>query len=343
MSTNVPGGETTTLTIKGTIWQPVQVTPASVAFGRITADQADKGLVKKMTIVNNIDGAMTLTDVASTNPIFKAEVTVLEAGKKYELVVTLQPPLTSGNNTGKITMNTGLAETASLEIPAYAYVSSPVDVTPAALTLPENRTADLQRQFYVRSNTNQPVVLTDLQASNPELKLALADIRGQLTYRLTVNIPASYKPSASGDTISFKTSNPAVPSIVIPITGRAAGQAVPLPQKLDATRRNIGASVPATIGSSANPPAAASAGQVEAPAPSGTTPSDKAPTKAKTLPKVGSESKAEPSGPKAVKNEQAGSKQSMIQKSSASKAITTKITRHDVTKRADAEKKDAED
>jgi hypothetical protein len=245
VSTNVPGKGSTSLTIKGTIWQPVQVTPKSVAFGRITADKAGAGLVKKMTIVNNVDGVMTLTDVASTNPIFKPEIRPIEAGKKYELIVTLQPPLKSGNNTGKITMKTGLAETASLEIPAYAYVSLPVDVTPAQLTLPSGRTANLQRQFYVRSNTNKPVVLSDLKASNPELKLVLADIRKQLTYRLTVDIPASYKPSAGGDTISFKTDDPAVPSIVIPITEQTARQRVPRPHDLTAKRRGTESVVPA--------------------------------------------------------------------------------------------------
>ncbi len=244
VSTNVPGKGTTSLTIKGTIWQPVQVTPKSVAFGRITIDKAESGLVKKMTIVNNIDGVMTLTDVASTNPIFKPEIREIQAGKKYELIVTLQPPLRSGNNTGKITMKTGLGEKASLDIPAYAYVSAPVDVTPAKLTLPTNRTADLKRQFYVRSNTSKPVVLSDLQASNPELKLAIADIRKKLTYRLTVDIPASYKPSVGGDTITFKTDNPAVPSIVIPITERTARKPVPRPRNLTAKRRSPGAALP---------------------------------------------------------------------------------------------------
>jgi len=288
VSTNVPSTATTSVTIKGTIWQPVQVTPKSVAFGRITADKAESGLVKKMTIVNNVDGVMTLTDVASTNPIFKPEIRPIEAGKKYELIVTLQPPLKSGNNTGKITMKTGLGEKVTLEIPAYAYVSLPVDVTPAKLTLPSNRTADLQRQFYVRSNTNKPVVLSDLKASNPELKLALANIRQQLTYRLTVDIPASYKPSAGGDTISFKTDNPAVPSIVIPITERAPGRSVPRPRSLTAKHRGPGSVAPAK-----NTPPAKGASAI------GATNASKV-RKAKTAPKAKARGAAAPkAGPQA--------------------------------------------
>ncbi len=298
-----------------------------MAFGRITIDKAESGLVKKMTIVNNVEGMMTLTDVVSTNPIFKPEIRMIEAGKKYELVVSLQPPLKSGNNSGRITMKTGLGEKATLDVPAYAYVSSPVDVTPAKLTLPVNRTADLKRQFYVRSNTTQPVVLSDLQASNPDLKLAIADIRKQLTYRLTVDIPASYKPSPAGDTISFKTSNPAVPSITIPITERAPRKPVARPANISAKRRSLGASIPTKREPAqktpvpAGAPKAKKAGASEPAAPA------KAPTKVKALPKAGSQSNATPAqqtGPKGVTSSKLNAKRSVVSRASASKAIPLK-------------------
>jgi len=209
------------LHIKGEVWQPVQVTPRSAAFGRVTSDKAKVGLARKLTIVNNVEGEMKLSGIEVSNPVFKAEVTPIEPGKKYELTVTVVSPLKTGNNSGKIKLTTGIAGTPTLHIPVYAYVTSPVDVTPTKLSLPVTRLQNLTRQFYIRSNVNQPLEITDLKSSSPDLKLKLTDVRKSLTYRLTVDVPATYKPPASGrDTISFKTNNSAVPSITIPITLR---------------------------------------------------------------------------------------------------------------------------
>ena len=227
VNTNIKGSQSSiTLKITGEVWQPVQVTPRSAAFGRITPEKADEGLVRKLTIVNNVEGALKLENLSSSSPNFKAELKPLEEGKKYELVVTLIPPLNPGNNTGKITMDTGLEDKPKLDLTAYAYVTAPVDVTPTKLSLPSNRATDLQRQFYIRSNNNQPVQITDLTSSSPALQLELKDIKKSKTYRLTVDIPTTYKPPPAGDKITFKTDNPSVPLITIPIVGRNATPSV---------------------------------------------------------------------------------------------------------------------
>lgn len=220
--TNVQGSgkATIVLKVKGQVWQPVQVTPRSAAFGRITLDKVEEGPVIKLTIVSNVEGDLNLTDIKSTNPAFLAEVTPIEPGKKYELSVSIVARLKPGNNSAKINISTGIAETPKLIIPVYAYVTSPVDVTPAKLALSAVRSQDLTRHFYIRSNTSKPLKISELKSSNPDLKLQLTDIRNALTYRLTVDVPRSYKPASGGDTISFKTDNSAVPLVSIPITVR---------------------------------------------------------------------------------------------------------------------------
>lgn len=222
VTTNVqdPAKAVIILKVKGQVWQPVQVTPRSAAFGRISLDKVEEKPFRKLTIVSNVEGELKLTGIKSTNPAFGAEVTPIEPGKKYELVISIIAPLKSGNNTGKINISTGIAETPKLVIPVYAYVTSPVDVTPAKLALPMVRSQDLTRHFYIRSNNNKPLKISDLKSSNPDLKLQLTDIRNALTYRLTVDVPVSYKPSSDGDTISFKTDNSFVPLVSIPITVR---------------------------------------------------------------------------------------------------------------------------
>lgn len=220
ITTNVQDSAKATIVLKinGQVWQPVQVTPRSAAFGRITLDKVDEGPVRKLTIVSNVEGDLKLTDIKSTNPAFRAEVTPIEPGKKYELIVSVVAPLKPGNNSGKINIATSIAETPKLVVPVYAYITSPVDVTPAKLALPVVRSQDLTRHFYIRSNNNKPLKISEIKSSNPDLKLQLTDIRNALTYRLTVDVPKSYKPASGGDTISFKTDNSALPLVSIPIT-----------------------------------------------------------------------------------------------------------------------------
>ena len=82
ITTNVPVSTKATivLKIKGQVWQPVQVTPRSAAFGRITLDTLEEGPFRKLTIVSNVEGDLQLSDIKSTNPAFRAEVAPVEAG-----------------------------------------------------------------------------------------------------------------------------------------------------------------------------------------------------------------------------------------------------------------------
>lgn len=224
VNTNIAGSDSTLrLTIKGEVWQPVQVTPPSAAFGRITADKANSDMERKLTIVNNIDGDLKLTNIQVTNPHFKAEVRPLEAGKKFELIVSMVPPLQPGNNTGKVTIDTGLDNPDKLEIPVYAFLTDPVDVTPTQLTLIPGRSAPMKRQFYIRCHDNQTFEVKNLKCTSEALKLELTDMRGtKQTYQLIVDIPVDYAPPEGGDQITMDTTHPAKPSITIPITQRVA-------------------------------------------------------------------------------------------------------------------------
>lgn len=219
VNTNITGAESTLhLTIKGEVWQPVQVTPPSAAFGRITSDQVRPDQQRKLTIINNIEGELKPTNIRSTSPQFKAEVNPLEAGKKFELIVSMVPPLQEGNNTGKITIDTGLEEPATLEVPVYAFLTAPVDVTPTQLTLVSGRTAPMKRQFYIRSHDNRAFEVKNVHCTSDALKLEVTDMRGnKQTYQLIVDIPPDYAPTPAGDQITFETTHPAQPKMTIPI------------------------------------------------------------------------------------------------------------------------------
>lgn len=220
VNTNVPGeGSTVTLHIQGEVWHPIQATPTSASFGRLTSEMAaSASMERKLTIVNNTEEKVTVSDPKSSNPSFKATVNPLEEGKKFELVVTVVPPLASGPVTGNIELTTTLADMPKMLIPVNAYVTADVDVTPNQLTLPANRNGNIQRQFFIRNNTPNPVKVSDLASTNENLKLSIVETQpvGK-AYRLTVDIPQDYVVASGGDKITLKTDNKSVPTLTIPI------------------------------------------------------------------------------------------------------------------------------
>jgi hypothetical protein len=260
--TNAPGDAATIrLIIQGIVWVPVDVQPPTAAFGRLTSESAkEPALAKKVTISSNVDKPLELSNVRSSNPVFRAETSVIEPGKKFELSVTLVPPLLAGNNTGKIDISTGLTEMPTLSVQVNALVAADVEVRPANLTLPEDTSAPLNRQLYVQNNVKTPMQLSGLETSNPNLKATLEETQPGMTYRLSVDVPAGYQPSPKGDKITFKTNNPSVPLLTVPVTKTAA--ATPQP----------GTAVPAIKTPPAKPGAAPSPVPIQAnmrPAPAG--------------------------------------------------------------------------
>jgi hypothetical protein len=240
----------------------VQFTPRSASFPRLTPEQALKPSTRKLTIVNNMDTPADLTDIVSTNPVFSAEIKVLEPGKKFELVVSTNPPLKAGRNNGKIRIKTGIAEQPTIEIQTYANVSPPVEVIPAKLSLPTQRNEAQTRSFTVRSNTGKPIQISDLAVSSPELKVTLGESKPNAkTQRISLEVPADFRVAASGDRITFKTDCPQVPEIVIPITERAISKravrtgpatsprqlSVPFPKRSKPTGKALSASPPRKV------------------------------------------------------------------------------------------------
>ncbi len=221
INTNCTGeGAAVTLHIQGEVWQPIQATPTSASFGRLTTEMvSESSMERRLTVVNNTEESVQITEAKSSNPAFTAEIKEVEAGKKFELVVKIATPLSTGPVTGNIELATTLADMPKMQVPVNAYVTADVDVTPNQLTLPAVRNGDIQRQFFVRNNTVNPVKLSDLAASNEALKLSVVETQpvGK-AYRLTVDIPADYQVAEGGDHIKVKTDNPSVPELTIPIS-----------------------------------------------------------------------------------------------------------------------------
>ena len=264
--TNVPGeGAMLKLTLQGEVWLPVEVQPATVTFGRLTSEAAsDPALVQKVTITSNTEEPVELTNVRSTNPLYRPEIKVIEPGKKFELLVSLASPPKSGNNAGTIEISTGIKESPTLSVPVNAFVAPDIEVMPATLALPAEIPTATTRQLFVKNNVKAPIELSALESSNPNMKVTLDETQKGATYKLTVEVPAGHQVPAAGDKITFKTNNPTIPLITVLVSQARPPTPAPVPGQ---TAVAAPATTPPANQATPIAPAAASSVSVEAKAP----------------------------------------------------------------------------
>lgn len=220
--TNIPGSDPVSLTMAGDIWQAVEVTPRTAAFGRMTAEETEgKTLIKKVIVENNVGDTLNLTNLRSNNPAFRVESQVIEPGKKAEITVTLLTPLNKGNNYARIEADTGVAEMPSLTFAASAYVTAEVEVMPPAITLQGDLDTTTQRIVTLRNGGKTPIKVSDVKVSNPAITTELTETAPGKAFRVVVEIPAGTQLAAAGESISIKTDNPKFPELTVPIQQRS--------------------------------------------------------------------------------------------------------------------------
>ncbi len=221
--TNCPGEQAqVSIEIVGEVWKPVEVAPTTCAFGRITQDALKtQALVRKVTITNNTEKPANIINVRSDSPAFVAEVKPIQDGKTFELSVSVAGPVSAGQNSAEIELETGVEESPTLKIPVHLFVSLPVDVTPAKLSLPSPRSSVFTGRLYVRNNAADPVKVTGVEASNPALKVAVEEMKVGMMYRVNVDVPPDYRSPAHGDSVTIRTSSPDVPVLTVQVLERS--------------------------------------------------------------------------------------------------------------------------
>jgi hypothetical protein len=207
------------LTVQGDVWMPIDVQPPSASFSRLTSETAkDPSLQQKLTITNNVEQNAELSNVRSSNPVFKADMRELEPGKKWEMVVTFGSPPQQGSNNGTVELSTNIKDTPTLSIPVSAYIAPDIEVMPPNLALRPDQPTASTRELFVKNNSKTPFAVSEAAASNPDLKVTLEEAQAGTMYKIKVDIPADYKVPPQGDRITFKTTNPTAKEMVVPIT-----------------------------------------------------------------------------------------------------------------------------
>lgn len=205
------------LTIKGTIWRPIELTPASAYFN--ISEEAATNEARVIRIVNNLEAPLTLSEPECTNSAFRTELKPIIPGKEFELRVSVQPPFDVPRPQATITLKTSATNMPLLTIPAYAYVQPAVTVIPSQVTLPPGPlTAAMQPAVTIRNTGTNNLTLSDASINLEGASVSLKEIQPGRVFALSVSVPAGTQlQNAERVVATVKSNHPRFPVIQVPV------------------------------------------------------------------------------------------------------------------------------
>ena len=219
VSTNDPNAPTVKLTCAGKILEPLYMNPKVISFGRIS--RKDNPPPKTATITRGDGGPLKLKLKTLKTPGFKVELREIEAREKYELEVQIIPPFNSRRTRVNLEFDTGIPESPTVTLRAYASIPARVTAIPRRFTIPGNR-QDVWKAT-ARLVWDDAVSYKILEASVNDPKLTVRVVEKSGTQRVELEVPKDYDPGTTPRAVTIKTDDAQMPTIRVPILSASRG------------------------------------------------------------------------------------------------------------------------
>ena len=220
VQTNDPNTPSTDLTCKGKALVAFHTDPTLLNFGKI---ERDSGPVTKTVTLTRGDGGPLHPKLGSMESNLSAELREIEAGEKYALDITVNPPWPNDKLRGSVKIETGLEDAPEENVRIFGQLEPRLRAEPKSFVLPENteQEADLRVTLVWAGPPGKAVGAT---ATDPNLSAKLIEEGGQQI--VTLHVPANYERKQKTATqVSVVTDDPAVSSLRIPISSSTAATA----------------------------------------------------------------------------------------------------------------------
>ena len=205
------------LTISGTVWKPIDVSPSMAMFNFSADSQTNQSRVVR--ILSNLEEPVTISDPACANPAFRPELKEIKPGKEFELSITALPPFTNPTVYATITMKTSSSQTSNLTVTAYVVVQQPITAIPQQVVVPPG---PLDKPFTsvvsIRNTTANNLSLSDARIDYPGTEVQVKEVQPGHLFTLSTTFPAGFKlPPGKRLELTVKSDNPKVPEIKVPV------------------------------------------------------------------------------------------------------------------------------
>ena len=146
----------------------------------------------------------------------KAELTEISPGERYELTVSLIPPLESPRLKSKLTLETGIATAPTATIPIIASVAPRVTTTPRRFVVPANREPDWEQRLRLVWDDDLPHRILGAEVNDQSLTVQVREKDG--TQEVVLQAPPAQKTRIASPTVTIKTDDTEMPELKVRVT-----------------------------------------------------------------------------------------------------------------------------
>ena len=213
---NVPNQPSTLLQIRGSVYRAIDFTPP-MALLNLPPDGESASMV--VTITNNTDEPLALSDPEINNRMFTAQLTTNTPGKSYQLRVSVVPPVSAGYVPGQISLRTGWTNPAVVTLPVGASVQPPIVVIPSYITVQAGPLANaVTNSVTIQNNSTNAVQLSEPVVNVPGVGAQIKETQPGKSFIAMLAFPQGFEiPRGLNVELSVKSSNPRYPLVKVPV------------------------------------------------------------------------------------------------------------------------------
>ena len=207
------------LQLSGVVWKPIEIIPP---YPVLAVQPEATNASTNVRLISNLDEPMTISHLVSSRPGATASVArTNNPGKEYLLSISASPQSGGGSGQATITLRTSSAEMPIVEIPFWVNVIPAVNVSPAAVILPERRSgATIMSSLIIQNNTAKPLLLTNAAVNFPGVEFRITETSPGKVCTVQFTFPGGFEfPSDRSIAFTAQTGNPLQPLITVPILG----------------------------------------------------------------------------------------------------------------------------
>lgn len=226
---NDPTQPNLSLTIKGSVWKPIDVNPRYAYFTLMEGSETNQ--TKIVRITNSTEENVEISPPEWSDKAFNAELKTIRPNKEWEVHVSLVPPIESSRAVTPIHLKTSSTNMPVVTISAYAMVQPSLQVMPQRLVLPYGPMSPANRfSITVRSLGTKPLKLSDATVNADGVTVKVSESEPGRLFRLDVTFPGGFQIEPGKSVmLSVKSDSTTMPQIRVPIVQSSMIPPMPRP------------------------------------------------------------------------------------------------------------------
>lgn len=215
-----------TLVLRAVVTPPIDVVPFPAFFLRAFVGE---GAQESVTVVNTQEQPVAITRLEPVGDFFVADLRTAEAGKSYELVVTVPREARLGRHRGSVVLHTDDPAHPRVTVPVNLIVRPELYASPggvgfgrvslARLTQQPSRLALLAKTVLVKKRKGD-FAITAIETDVPFIDIKQDPEGRSQVFKIEVGFALARAAAGEIDgVIRIRTDDPAFPELVVPLRG----------------------------------------------------------------------------------------------------------------------------